>query len=116
MGIPREKKTLGFVLPDAIEVKSLQGEGHTGAQATTNQLVHPSHRNRTTTRPSPPKPFDTTTLFYFHFFFLFYISGHWAISAYLFASERGQMSGWEDSGAEKISQTLSRLLKALCYI
>jgi hypothetical protein len=70
VGIPRAKKILGFVLPDAIEVKSFQGKGHTGAQATINQLVHPSCRNATTTRHSPPKPLLTPPpFFYFHFFF-----------------------------------------------
>ena len=100
-GHSSREKDVGIVLPDAIEVKSFQGEGHAGAQATTNQLVHPPHRDKTTTRHSPPKPLDTN-LFYFHFFFHFYISGHWASSACLSASRGGQMCGWEDSGAEKL--------------
>jgi hypothetical protein len=61
VGIPRAKKMMGSVLPNAIEVKSFQRKGHTGAQATFNKLVHPSHRLGTTARYSPPKPFDTTT-------------------------------------------------------
>jgi hypothetical protein len=46
-----ERQDVGICSSNELEVKSLQGKGQLGAPATSNQLVHPSRRNGTTTRP-----------------------------------------------------------------